>query len=116
MLILAGVGIGLTMFFFSSFKTKTATPQYVVINALESVVEGGAGRSRCHITYPDGKQEEFNLDNYYSLVGVNFGNIKDNDKKLAAKINELASNGYQMVSQASGGAGIYSTRIIMVKQ
>ena len=117
LLVLAGFGIGLSFFFFSSFKTKnaTATRQYVVIDALESIISGGTGRSRGIITYPDGKQEEFELENFYSLVGVNFGNIKGNDKVILEKINKLSQQGYRLVSHSTGGSGIYCSRIILEK-
>lgn len=118
-LVFIGIMIGAGMIAFTSFKEKTnlqeGTPKYIHINVLESVVQGGAGRSRCIITFPDGKSEEFELDNYYSMVGVNFGNVKENDKKITLRLNLLAKEGYRVVSQSSGGAGIYSTKIIMMK-
>jgi cell shape-determining protein MreC len=69
-LVMAGFGVGLSLFFFASFKTKnTVAPrQYVVIDALESMVSGGIGRSKGVITYSDGKQEEFELENFYSMA------------------------------------------------
>jgi hypothetical protein len=118
-LVFVGIILGAGMIAFASFKEKTnlqdSAPKYIHINVLESVVQGGAGRSRCIITFPDGKSEEFELDNYYSMVGVNFGNIKENDKKMTLRLNLLAKEGYRVVSQSSGGAGIYSTKIVMMK-
>ncbi len=118
-LVFIGVVLGVGIIAFTSFKEKTylqdSAPKYIHINILESVVQGGAGRSRCIITFPDGRSEEFELDNYYSMVGVNFGNIKENDKKITLRLNLLAKEGYRVVSQSSGGAGIYSTKIIMMK-
>jgi hypothetical protein len=119
-LLISGVAIGVVLMVIVSFKGKSeyqdSTPKYLHVNILESVVQGGAGRSRCIITFPDGKSEEFELDNYYSMVGVNFGNIKENDKKMTLRMNLLAKEGYQIISQSSGGGGIYSTKIIMVKK
>jgi len=117
LLTLTGFAVGASLLFFTSFKARPtqATAQYVIINALESVVSGGTGRSKGIITYPDGKQEEFDLENHYSMVGVNFGNIKDNDKKINDKINVFAKQGYRVVGQSAGGAGVYCTRIVMVK-
>lgn len=116
-LILAGFGIGLSLFFFASFKSvKTTAPrQYVMIDALESMISGGTGRSKGVITYSDGKQEEFELENFYSMVGVNFGNIKGNDKNIVEKINQLSKQGYRIISHSTGGSGIYSSRIILEK-
>jgi hypothetical protein len=118
--LLAGIFLGAACMLLVAFKSKSelqdSIPKYVHINILESVVTGGAGRSRCIITFPDGNSEEFDLDNYYSLVGVNFGNIKENDKKITLRLNLLAKEGYQIVSQSSGGGGIYSTKIVMMKK
>ena len=119
--LLAGIAIGAIFMVIFSFKGKNiefqdSTPKYIHINILESVMTGGTGRSRCLITFPDGKSEEFELENYYSMVGVNFGNIKENDKKMTLRMNLLAKEGYQVVSQSSGGQGIYSTKIIMMKK
>jgi hypothetical protein len=119
-LFFVGVLVSAIVIGFSAFKNKTeyqeGTPKYIHINILESVLTGGTGRSRCIITFPDGKSEEFELENYYSMVGVNFSNIKENDKKITLRMNLLAGQGYQIVSQSSGGQGIYSTKIIMMKK
>jgi hypothetical protein len=118
-LLLVGLSIGISVTVFTAFtekpKYQDSTAKYIHINILESVVQGGAGRSRCIITFPDGKSEEFDLENYYSMVGVNFGNIKQNDAKIALRLNLFAKEGYRIVSQSSGGSGIYTTRIIMMK-
>lgn len=120
LLFFVGVLVSTLIISFTAFKGKTeyqeSKPKYLHVNVLESVLEGGMGRSRCIVTFPDGNSEEFDLDNYYSLVGANFGNIKANDKKLTLKINQLAEQGYQIISQSSGGQGIYSTKIIMEKK
>ena len=119
-LFFAGVIASAVIIGFTAFKGKTeyqdSKPKYVHINILESVLTAGTGRSRCIITFPDGKSEEFELDNYYSMVGVNFGNVKENDKKVTLRINLLAEQGYQIISQSSGGQGIFSTKIIMEKK
>ncbi len=117
LLVMAGFGIGLSLFFIASFKTKstTAPHQYIIIDALESMISGGTGRSKGVITYADGKQEEFDLENFYSMVGVNFGNIKGNDKIILDKVNKLSQQGYRIVSHSTGGSGIYCSRIIMEK-
>ncbi len=120
LLFFVGVLVSALLIGFMAFKGKTdyqdSAPKYIHINILESVLTGGTGRSRCIITFPDGKSEEFELENYYSMVGVNFGNIKENDKKMTLRMNLLAGQGYQIVSQSSGGQGIYSTKIIMQKK
>lgn len=120
MLLISGIVLGAILMVAVSFKGKTeyqeAAPKYIHINILESVLTGGTGRSRCIITFPDGKSEEFELENYYSMVGVNFGNITENDKKVTLRLNLLAKEGYRIVSQSSGGSGIYSTKIIMEKK
>ena len=52
--------------------------QYMQLTTVESVLAGGVGRSRMIITNPDGSQKESDLENLFSLVGINFKNIKQN--------------------------------------
>ena len=56
--------------------------EFLQVTSIESVVSGGVGRSRLITTKPDGDQEEVKLKNFFSLVGINFGNIRENDTLL----------------------------------
>ena len=128
--------------------------QYKVVTIVESIVPGGLGRSRiidsqgkadvnALTTQRDGKiskqsdvdreevkesgenMKETKLVNFYSLVGINFGNIASNDAVITAKINSLAAEGWSVVFVSSAcesdagkddGKGIFITRIFFVKK
>jgi hypothetical protein len=88
------------------------------MTAVESVVPGGLGRSRLITTGKDGSMEETNLENFFSLVGINFSNIKQNDKTIAAKIEAMVNEGWELVNVTPGvygadkSTGIFITRYL----
>lgn len=88
--------------------------EFKQMTAVESVVPGGLGRSRLITSDKDGKMEEIKLDNFFSLVGINFGNIKDNDKTLAAKIEENVNAGWELVSVNTGVYGVETSTGIFI--
>jgi hypothetical protein len=104
-------------------RAQTTPPQYEYqqMTAVESVVPGGLGRSRLITSNKDGSMEEIKLENFFSLVGINFGNIKDNDKILASKIEENVNSGWELVSVTPGvyaadkSTGIFITRYLFRK-
>jgi hypothetical protein len=97
--------------------------QYMQITTVESVLAGGIGRSRMIITNPDGSQKEADLENLFSLVGINFKNIKQNEDKLLKTLKEYTGNGWKLdqvtsltLSQNDTGAGgIFMTRYLLSK-
>jgi hypothetical protein len=88
------------------------------MTAVESVVPGGLGRSRLITTGKDGSMEEIKLENFFSLVGINFGNIKDNDRIIASKIEEKVNEGWELMYVTPGvygtetSVGIFITRYL----
>ena len=80
--------------------------EYKQITVIESVVPGGLGRSRMLVNDPNGKLEEIKLKNFFSLVGINFGNIKKNDEKITSKVSELTQQGWELQDVTSG---VYSS-------
>ncbi len=81
------------------------------INVLESVVKGGVGRSRMIVTDTQGNSPEpINLDNYYSLTGMNFSNIQSNEKAIVVQLNLLGKEGWEVVGTTSGGNEVYFTK------
>lgn len=104
------------LFFWAIVQGVTAQVKYEYqqMTAVESVVPGGLGRSRLITTGKDGSMEEIKLDNFFSLVGINFGNIKDNDKTLAAKIEERVNAGWELVSVNTGVYGVESSTGIFI--
>lgn len=97
--------------------------QFMQITTVESVVAGGLGRSKMIITNADGTQKEYDLENLFSMVGINFRNIKENEDKILRTIREYTSSGWKLdqvtaltLSQNNSGAGgIFMTRYLLSK-
>jgi len=131
--------------------------EYKVVTVVESIVPGGLGRSRMienqedrnvndlttdrtdgkksdqgKVKRKDAKIDKFKeakLLNFYSAVGINFQNIASNDALITSKLNQLASEGWELAFVTSGvesdsgtpaddkggqsdGKGIFVTRLI----
>jgi hypothetical protein len=110
---LAIVGSTLSLMAFNNKTSNQEKKEVMQVNVLESVVSGGVGRSRMIVTKSNGEQEVTDLENYYSMVGVNFGNIQSNDRKVVEKLNALEKEGWHIVAQSAGGNNIYATKIIL---
>ncbi len=115
------VGVCLTATFFSFKSTGLqGSLEYRQFSTIESVVQGGMGRSRIISTDNNGSLVEKDLMNFYSLVGINFGNISNNDKLIVDKLNEYTKDGWELVSVNTGvqspadkgGSGIFLTRYL----
>ena len=97
--------------------------QFLQINTVESVVAGGLGRSKMIITYPDGAQKEADMENLFSLTGINFKNIKENEDKIVKTLKSFTDDGWKVdhvvsltLSQNDNGAGgIFMTRYLLSK-
>ena len=124
--------------------------EYKIFTVVESVVPNGLGRSRMiaeteavdykaatTIRTEEGKIksektrgeirtktfEETKLLNFYNVGGIRFNNIATNDAMVTAKLNDLASQGWELAF-VSGGVessgdkdkqGVYATRYILGK-
>jgi len=143
------------LFLLMVLTTIGATAQeYKVVTIIESIVPMGAGRSRIVetqgtadvnslTTVRDGNKskqgqvdrddvkevgenlKETKLVNFYSMLGINFGNIASNDAVIAAKMNDLVKQGWTVAFITSGvesdggkddGKGIFITRMFFVKK
>ncbi|OYU97778.1 MAG: hypothetical protein CFE21_01185 [Bacteroidetes bacterium B1(2017)] len=99
--------------------------EYKQFSTIESIIPGGAGRSRILSTDASGTMVEKDLLNFYSLVGINFGNISNNDKIIVDKINEYATSGWDLYQVTTGSStnqsngstsgGIFITRYLFRK-
>jgi len=94
------------------------------VTVIESVVPGGVGRSRMICQDENGKMEETKLKNFFSLAGINFGNVRENDQQITNKITELSNSGWDLYDVTSGvfsgsgnggGNGIFITRYLYKK-
>jgi hypothetical protein len=103
------------------FALLTNAQQYMQMTTVESVVPGGFGRSRLITTDDKGSEQEIDLENFFSLVGINFGNIRNNDKISTSKISDLVKEGWELSNVTSGvysadkSTGIFITRYIFKK-
>lgn len=120
-------GVLLTGVLMSFFAFRTVAPvneyRFRQFSTVESVIPGGIGRSRIVSTDESGTAIEKDLLNFYSMVGINFGNIANNDKLIVDKINEYTKDGWELYSVTSGvqspseknAQGIYMTRYLFRK-
>lgn len=76
--------------------------EYKQITAIESVVPGGLGRSRILTTDDNGQTREKELKNFYSLVGINFDNITNNDRVIVERLNDFSNEGWELFSVITG--------------
>ena len=125
--------------------------QYKVITSVESIVPNGLGRSRIVNALEDKDYKEYTsvrteedqtrnkskrgeirvknfeetkLLNFYNLGGIRFQNIAANDALITSMINDMVSNGWELVYVTSAveseggkgdGHGIFITRYIFRK-
>ena len=121
----AGLAAGLLMLAIYSFvnaEDKNPVYEYKQFSTIESVVPGGLGRSRILTTDDKGTVVEKELQNFYSMVGINFGNIAGNDRTIVEKVNEWTGQGWELYSVTSGSqtnmsngsssTGIFLTRFL----
>ena len=76
--------------------------EYMQFSTVESVIPGGLGRSRILTTDDKGQLLEKDLKNFYSMVGINFKNISNNDRQIVDRINFYAEEGWELMSVATG--------------
>ncbi len=93
------------------------------ITSMESVVGGGLGRSKMLITKEDGSQEELDMNNLFSLTGLNIKNIKENESQILTVLKKFLEDGWKLqsttpltLSPGQNGNGIFMTRYLLVKE
>jgi opacity protein-like surface antigen len=97
--------------------------KFMQITTIESVVGGGLGRSKMVITKEDGTQEEKDLENLFSMTGINFKNIKSNESSILQTLKLYTDAGWKLhatipmtLSPGQNGSGIFMTRYLLVKE
>jgi hypothetical protein len=88
-----------------SFKTPSPQPtatRWLQITVVESVIPGGIGRSRLVTVDDQGNMSEVKIKNFFSLAGINFGNIRENDLSITTAIQELSVQGWELKHVTSG--------------
>ena len=114
-----GLSIALIVSIFA-FNTPPPTYEYMAFTTIESIVPGGAGRSRMLQDAGDGTLDEQKMKNLYSMMGIKMENIFENDQNVVSKLNDLSNEGWELSfantgvqSPDQGGNGIYCTRYIL---
>jgi hypothetical protein len=118
------------LFMMIAVAATSFAQEFKVVTIVESIVPGGAGRSRIienqtdinaadftteRTEGKDSKQKdverseakvdafaETKLLNFYSLAGINFQNIASNDALISSKINTLLKDGWKLTFVTSG--------------
>jgi hypothetical protein len=115
--------IAVTAVFAAIVAFKSAAPPapktvYMQFCTVESIIPGGLGRSKMITVMPDGTKTDEDLQNFYSMVGINFGNISGNNITITKKINDLVAQGWEFDKIVTGtqspadnnGQGIFISR------
>ncbi len=116
----AAATFGLT----SAFRTAAPqATQFMQVTTIESIIPGGLGRSRIITTNPDGTQKLEEMENFYSMTGINFTNIQKNEAQIMTRLTQLENEGWHLEFTTAGvqspadtkGGGIYMTRYLLKK-
>ena len=102
---------------------KKETPKkFMQVTTVESVIGGGFGRSKMVITKEDGSQEERDMENLFSLTGMNLKNIKSNESDILKTLKTYTDDGWKIeqvtpltLSPGNNGSGIFMTRYLLSK-
>ncbi len=81
-------------------------------------VGGGLGRSKMLITKEDGTQEEKDMNNLFSLTGINIKNVKENEASILQTLKTY-TDGWKLISIHSpnqNANGIFLTRYLLSKE
>lgn len=106
---------------FTNSNSETKGTEFLQVTTIESVVPGGLGRSRMITISPSGQMEEVKMNNFFSMGGINFQNVRDNDKMITDKISQMINDGWQLVQITPGvyaadkSTGIFITRYLFKK-
>ncbi|CAN5757260.1 hypothetical protein BH11BAC3_BH11BAC3_11700 [soil metagenome] len=108
--------------FAQDIKT-TIGMQFMQVTTIESVMAGGLGRSKMIVTNADGSQDEEDMENLFSLVGINFKNIRKNEDKIVRTLKTCTDSGWKLEQTTSltlspndsGSGGIFMTRYLLSK-
>ena len=120
--LLMGSAFAATLFLGYSFRPQPAAPEYTYrqFSTIESVVPGGLGRSRVIISDQGDQEVGKDLMNFFSMVGINFKNIANNDRLIVDTINEYVAQGWELHTVTTGvqsneKTGLFITRYLLRK-
>jgi hypothetical protein len=124
-----GASIGVALFLGYSFRPQPVPQAYTYrqFSTIESVVPGGLGRSRVISSDQKDQTVEKDLMNFYSMTGINFKNVANNDRLIVETINQYIAEGWELHTVTTGvndsgggqggggGTGIFITRDLFRK-
>lgn len=127
--LLLGASLGIALFLGYSFRPEPVPQAYTYrqFSTIESVVPGGLGRSRVITSDQADQMVEKDLLNFYSVTGINFKNVANNDRLIVETINQYVSEGWELHTVTTGvndsgggqggggGTGIFITRYLFRK-
>ena len=90
--------------------------EFLQVTTIESLVAGGLGRSRMITTGKNGEIQEVPLENFYSMTGINFQNVRNNDRTITEKINELTREGWELMHVTSAAESSDKTTGIFISR
>jgi hypothetical protein len=110
-------------FGFYAFRDSAPAPEesnyeYMQISVIESVVKAGIGRSRMISVKDNGEMVEEKLENFFSVSGINFSNVRFNDNVITERISTLTKEGWILENCVTGAysdgksTGLYLTRYL----
>ncbi len=120
--ILLSLGLLLTLFIQSNAQEikVEVSKEFMQITTVESVISAGFGRSKMLITNPDGSQKEYEMNNLFSLTGIHFKNIRENEDQIIKTLKTYTDNGWKLeqvmpltLSPSGNGPGIFMTRYLL---
>ncbi len=116
------IGLLLILQLSAQEAVKEIPLKFMQITTIESVIGGGFGRSKMIITKEDGSQEDRDLENLFSLTGMNLKNIKSNESDILRAIKTYIDDGWKIyqvtpmtLSPGDKGPGIFMTRYMLSK-
>ena len=100
--------------------------QFLQMTTIESIVPGGLGRSRVIFSPEWRGTKESNMENLFSLLGINMGNLRSNEELILRYLGEITADGWELFQttpltqtvQGTGGQsqqGIFMTRYLFRK-
>jgi hypothetical protein len=124
--VLIGAGLAGMLIVGLGFRPQPVVEAYTYkqFSTIESVVPGGLGRSRVIISDQGDQEVGKDLLNFYSMVGINFKNVANNDRMIVETINNYVAEGWELhtvttgvnsASEGKGGTGIFITRYLLRK-
>lgn len=107
----------------TNLMAQKPVTKFIQITTIESVVNAGLGRSKMIISKDDGTTEEKDMNNLFSIAGINFKNIKENEVSILQTLKSYTDNGWKIfsntpltLSPGTNGTGIFMTRYLLIKE